>query len=97
MAKPLSVVDAVRAELAEIAKFDPKLAEGGRAAGALVLARDLDDPGNSATSHSMCQRALNETLDRLHELAPEKKETDQVDEIGKRRAKRRRRAAAAAD
>lgn len=93
--KPLTVVDALHEELAEIAKRDPKLARSGYAASAIALAQALDDPTSSSTSKSMCSRSFQEALDRLHELAPEEKRSSKVDEIGEHRAKRRRRAAAA--
>jgi hypothetical protein len=95
--KPLTVVDAVHDELDAIAKLDADLARSGFAASALALAQALDDPENSATSKSMCARALLDALDRLRELAPEEKKDGKVDEISERRATRRRRAAAAAD
>jgi hypothetical protein len=90
----LTVVDAVHDELDQIAKLDPKLAVSGFAASAIALAQALDDPGNSATSKSMCARSMFDALDRLRELAPEEKRSSKVDEIGEHRAKRRRRAAA---
>lgn len=65
------------------------LADSALAASALSLARELDDHRNSATSKSMCARALIETLDRLRELAPPKKERSQLDELKARRAARR--------
>jgi hypothetical protein len=71
------------------------VADSALAATARALARELDDPGNSATSKSMCARALAETLDRLLALAPPKKEADKLDELNARRAKRRGAAAAA--
>lgn len=85
----MSVVKAVKQDLAEIRRRDKDLANSAIAASALVLAAELDDPGNSATSKSLCARALREALDRLRELAPAKKESDDVDEVAKRRAKRR--------
>ena len=88
------VVDAVRRDIAEIAKRDKALAQSGLAASALALDRELDDAGNSATSKSMCARALSETLDRLRELAPEPVEGDKLDELRARRASRSGRSAA---
>lgn len=89
-------VAGVERDLAAIAKRDPELAKSGLAASALALAREMDDD-NSATSKSMCARALLDTLDRLRQLAPAKEEKDGVDELSARRAARRqgkRRAAA---
>jgi hypothetical protein len=50
---------------------------------------------NSATSKSMCARALTEIMERLAELAPPKTEGDQVDDLSARRAGRLARSAAA--
>lgn len=85
---PPKVVDAVKRDLAAIARRDKQLAECGLAAAALALARELDSPRNSATSKSMCARALRETLDRLSELAPEEQQEDRLDDLSARRAKR---------
>lgn len=86
--KKLLVVDAVRRDLARLAKLDPSLANNTLAATALALARDLDDPGNSATSHSMCAKALAETMGSLYALAPEGPKGDRLDELSSRRAAR---------
>lgn len=91
---PTSVVDAVTADLKELAKRDPRLARSTHAASALALARELDD-NNSATSKSMCARALNETMDRLRELAPPLVQKDGVSDIEDQRKKRRAREARA--
>lgn len=90
------VVDAVKRDLAELAKRDKQLAECGHAATALALARELDSPRNSATSKSMCARALSETLDRLRELAPPKRTKDGIDDLATKRASRRAAARVAA-
>jgi hypothetical protein len=84
-----SVVEAVQADLADLAKRDPDLARSSRAASALVLARELDSPRNSATSKSMCSKALSEAMDRLLELAPPEEEKGRLDEISAEREKRR--------
>lgn len=85
----MGVVDAVELDLAEIRKRDAGLADSALAATAKVLAAQLDDPRPSATSKSMCARALTETMDRLRELAPMKEEADGVDEVAKQRERRR--------
>ena len=64
------------------------LKDGALAAAALAMARELDDVGNSATSKSMCARALRELLDRLAELAPPEREADQLDDLNEQRRKR---------
>jgi hypothetical protein len=84
----LSVVSAVQRDLKDLAKRAPDLARSGLAASALALARALDDPGNSATSKSMCAKALLETLARLFEQAPAKQENDRIDELNARRTAR---------
>lgn len=87
-AKRITVVGSVKRDLDEIAKVAPDLAESGLAAMALTLARELDKAKNSATSKSMCARALADVLDQLRELTPEKEKRDGLDEIADRRAQR---------
>jgi hypothetical protein len=82
----VSVVEALERELGLMGE---RASGSALAASALVLARQLDDPGVSATSKSMCARALRELLDRLRELAPEEDAGDRLDEIAARRASRR--------
>jgi hypothetical protein len=74
-------IDAIRGRSAE-------LADSGLAASALAMAQEIDKPGNSATSKSMCARSLLEVMNRLRELAPETEEEDEVDAARKRRAAR---------
>lgn len=62
---------------------------GALVASALALARELD-VRNSATSKSMCARALREAMDRLRELAPPVLKRDAVDELAAARKVRRR-------
>lgn len=69
---------AVRAELESMA-VDP--ARDARAATALEMARQLDDPDNSATSKSMCAGRIQEALDRLLELHPPQQEDTPLDRI----------------
>lgn len=85
---------ALERDLKEIGRRDKDLAESGLAATARQLARELDNPKNSATSKSMCAKALMEALDRLRALAPPKEAKDRVDDLASRRAKRRGEAAA---
>lgn len=59
------------------------------AASALALARELDNPKNSATSKAACSRALAETMDRLRALRSADGDRDRVDELGARRETRR--------
>lgn len=85
----LTVAAAVQRDLDALGKRAPGLPLTALAASALELARQMDDPTNSATSKSMCAKALSETLDRLDDLAPAVKEGDRVDELADRRASRR--------
>lgn len=80
---------ALKRDLAAIAKRDPALAKGALAMTALQLAGRIDDPGNSATSVSMCARSLLEVMGRLLELSPAEERSDLVDELQRRRARRR--------
>lgn len=83
-----SVFEAVKRDLAAFDKRLPKISKSGLAVTALVLARELDKPANSATSKSMCAQRLREALDRLEEKVPPQKEGDSVDEIHAGRKRR---------
>jgi hypothetical protein len=73
----------------DLERLPRDLAESGLAASARALARELDRP-NSATSKSMCARALHDALDRLRELAPPERKADRIDEVNRKREERRR-------
>lgn len=88
MTDSVSVVAAVQRDLGAIGEVAPDLASSGIAAAALALAAEIDDPNNSATSKSMCARALREALDRLRELMPPAKERNKLDDLASRRTKR---------
>lgn len=90
---PARAIIAVEQDIEELRARAPELAESGLAATALALAYELDHPGNSATSKSMCARALNETMEKLRALAPPAEEPDAVDELTRRREERRQQAA----
>lgn len=83
------VIDAVDHDIGEIRERDEGIAESAHAATAVRLAYELEHPFNSATAKAACAKTLNETMDRLRELAPEQPKKDRVDEIGAKRAKRR--------
>jgi hypothetical protein len=85
----VSVVGALERELAVmgVAAGDSTLA-----ASALALAGELDSAGNSATSKSMCAKALLDVMNRLRELTPEVS-TDGLDDLASRRDRRRAKAA----
>ena len=87
----MSVVEAVGRDLE---RMGDEVSESALAATALALAAELDDADNSATSKSMCARALNETMAVLRELAPPKAERDRIDEVTRKREARRRSASA---
>lgn len=80
------VFDAVQRDLARLPR---DLAESALAASALALADEIDG-ANSATSKSMCARALHDALRELRELAPAEEVADEVDELAKRRSDRRK-------
>jgi hypothetical protein len=84
----LSVVEAVNFDLEQLGE---DLSKTSLAASALALAAEMDEPGNSATSKSMCAKALLETMDRLRQLAPPKREKTRRDELADKRATRRKR------
>lgn len=82
----MSVVEAVRRDLLSVGD---EAREGALAATALALAAELDDPENSATSKSMCARALTETLEKLRAMAPaERPKVSKLDELRARRESR---------
>lgn len=87
----MTTVAAINRDLGDIGKRDKDLAKSGLAASALALAREIDNPKNSATSKAMCAKELRETMDRLRERAPEQEE-DALDDLSRRRAARRRKA-----
>lgn len=81
----LSVLAAVDRDLKVLGEREPGLELTALAASARELARQLDDPGNSATSKSMCAKSLTEVLERLEGLAPPKSERDFLDKFRDRR------------
>jgi hypothetical protein len=83
------VTAAVQHELSELAERDAGLADSGLAALAVAMAQVVDDPGVSPTARAQSARALLETLDRLHELAPPEESADGLDELVARRERRR--------
>lgn len=90
-ARRTNVIDAVQRD---VDKLPEELAESGLAATAISLAYELEDPFNSATSKSMCAKALGEALAQLRALAPAKQEADKLDDLTARREARRSTAAA---
>ena len=90
----MSVHAAVVSDLAQIRRSAPDVADSALAALALALASEMDGD-SSATSKSMCAKALMEALAALRALAPPVQEADPIDDIATQRKKRR--AAAAGD
>ncbi len=58
------------------------------AATALALAREMDDPGVSATAKAACAKALGDMFDRLRALAPAEEQVDKLDELSRKRGRR---------
>jgi hypothetical protein len=86
-----TVAAAVERDLVEIAKRDAGLAESSVAMSALRLAWEMDTSGNSATSKSMCAKALQEAMRELRDLAPAERKKDGIDRLAQQRAARRTR------
>ena len=80
----MSVVEAVERELERIKGLDERLSESPLAMMAVELARQLDGE-NSATSKSLCVKALKECLDALEARAPAERAKDGIDELKSRR------------
>ena len=78
----------------DLAKLPEDLATSGLAALCLALAREIDNP-NSATSKSMCARALLDAQIILRELTPTEEEQDDLDDLAARRSARLSRGATA--
>lgn len=77
-----------KAVLSDLKGLPAEMSKSGLAALALTLAREVDSPGNSATSKSMCARVLFDALERLRELAPVEEKADGLDDLVARRAAR---------
>lgn len=92
--QPAFLLDAVAGELDALRVRAPELADSALAGAARVLAYELSNPHNSATSKAACARELREALDRLRELAPAKPAADRLDEVTRKREDRRRRRSA---
>ena len=90
----MTVSEAVEAELAAMDKRLPGVSSSVVAASALALAFELDDPGNSATSKSMCAKELREHMAALEARLPPAKTSDAVDDLERKRKKRQAAAAA---
>lgn len=87
---PAKIVEAARRDIAAIVKRDKALGESALAASVETLAVEMANPHNSATSKSMCAKALADALKQLRELAPPEQKADRLDEVAKKREHRRR-------
>lgn len=85
----MDVVDAVERDVEALRRRDPALADSTLAASALAMAYELANPYNSATSKSMCHKALQDAMRELRELAPPAEERDELDDLAARRVARR--------
>ena len=85
---PTRLVESVEHDMAELRKRAPQIADSALAASALAMAMEVENPFNSATSKSMCAKALLDALDRLRELTPVEAESDELDDLARRRAAR---------
>lgn len=81
----VTVVEALERDVQALGKL-PAGSES-LVASAFALAVELDVK-NSATSKSMCARALNETMAQLRAMAPPAQVADRLDDLTERRAKR---------
>lgn len=86
------VVDAIRSDLES---YPEDLRSSALAAVAVALGFELEHPGNSATSKSMCAGQLRDALTELRALRPPAEESDGVTRIEELRAVRREAAARA--
>lgn len=83
------VVAAAERDIESIRRRDTALAESVLSASMLSLAYEMQDPFNSATSKSMCAKALMEAREQLLALAPPVERKDDLDELRTRRTAER--------
>jgi len=81
--------DVAQAVERDLARAPQQLATSGLAQVILAMARELDDPTNSATAKSMVARSLLDANDRLNALMPATQEADALDDLARRREARR--------
>lgn len=93
----MDVFEAVLRDLDAIRARDEDLADSALAATALALATEIDNEDNSATSKSMCAKALAEIMRELRELAPRERKADGIDAITDWFAERRAAASGGAE
>lgn len=90
---PPTVAAAIEGEFEAVMRRGLDAAGSSAAALALALAREVDDPHNSATSKAMCAGRLLDVLRLLRASAPAENAADRVDDLAARRTVRLARAA----
>ena len=85
---PNGVIDSTRMELELLDQRRPGLASTARAAVAVSLAYELENPFNSATSKANCARELRELMGELMLSLPLEEQADAMDELAARRQAR---------
>ena len=85
---PTGVIDATRMELELLDQRRPGLAMTARAAVAVSLAYEMENPYNSATSKANCARELRELMRELVLSLPLEEQADAMDELAARRQAR---------
>lgn len=73
----------------ELQKYPEAVRNGPLAATAMVLARKMDDPDNSATSVSMCANAMLSIMTKLADAKPAEQQTDSLAKLLSKRQSRR--------
>jgi hypothetical protein len=87
---PTPTAAAVRAELRDLGQRKTGIKDSAHAALAIAMAKRIDDPDTSASSAASCGRVLNDAMNELRALAPEKTDTkDGLDHILDAAAQRR--------
>jgi hypothetical protein len=89
-----ATVKAVRAELRTLDERQPGIKDSALAAGAIAVAKRIDDPDTTAAAAASCLRALERAMTALHARAPDNRPAAPENELERRRAKRAARRAA---
>lgn len=83
-----TVAASVRGELELMADRAPEIRGSALAALAVAMAREVDNPDNSATSKSLCAGRLIDAVDRLRQMVPAEAQADGLDDLAARRDRR---------
>lgn len=81
-------IEAVERDLAGIRERDADVADSATAAAAMRMAIELEHPYNSATSKSMCAKAMIEAMRELRDLVPPVEKKGELHAIKDARAAR---------